>query len=485
MEEMKENKKIKRNNLLIFLVTLLIIFVSISSFLLGFLSNEKNGEIDQFIEDVTNYSYKDYDINEARVNALNGLLSGIDKFTNITTNDYFSSDIKKFDFDFKYDKNYKNKIVITNSLNSNSSIYPLDLIYGIEVNNKQILFESIKEFDEYKFIEIIRKEVKPFSNDYLLLIERNNNKLKVKNTLAPVYEKSIITKTIKKEQKTFLYIKLPNFIEEKLVEQISLSLKDFEKVQTEKELVLDLTNNGGGSVLLAQDLISLFIQNDNDVLFRLTSLQNGKVRKYENYKSVKKPLIDTNYKINILANENTASASELFITVLQSFRDNVFVYGKKTYGKNLFQEKKLVKIYNQDYYLTITGGYWQYFDKKEKTFKVLDNETNPIKIIEKEFSNYLLDKKILFEKEIKIDEVSLELKKIQEYINDIYNENLRTDGYFDLKTEEFIAKFQQDNNILVSKTLNFDTFVAFYDKIKLYKGNINNYKLLNSIIEKG
>lgn len=490
MEEKNKKNKLNTQNKLVILLVLIIVFVSISSFLLTSLMFNENGDIDNIINNVAKNSYKGYDLEQARINALNGLLQGQDRYSHISKENRFAEGLKKFNFDFKYDEKIKNRIIITNSIKTdlNTKLYPNDLVYGVKLNEDIYLFENYKDFSEATFIKIIKKEIKPKSNNFELLIERksfNSNelvKVKAEVLLLDIYDKNIKTNLIEKGNKVYLYIKFPNFISNTLVTQVKDKLIEFSKIQKEKELIFDLTNNGGGSVLIAQELLSLFIDNKNDILFRLGIYNNNTIVDYNDYHDLKQENIDTNYNINIIVNENTASASELFTTVLTSFRKNVKVYGKKTYGKNVFQTTEIVGLYGKNYYLTKTLGYWLYFDKRQNNFRILDNKDNPIKVIEKDFSLYSMDIDFSFEKDILLDQVDNNLKIFQELSNQIYKKDLRTDGYFDLKTQEFIKEFQQNNNLNVTSTLNFETFITFYDKIKLYKENINNYKLLNDII---
>lgn len=484
MEEKNINLNVKNKRLILILIFFIIIFISISSFLLGSLTNlNKKEGVDQFIDEITKISYKNYTNEQAQINALNGLLNGLDDYSYVSKdNDIFGQDLKKLDFEFKLDKN--NTLKVTNSLNSKSKIYPSDLIYGIKTKDQEFLFNDINDFKELDFIKLIKIHVKPYSDDYYLLIDRNGKKLIEKNTLKSIYEKNIEHKLIKTNNKTYLYIRFPNFIDENLIEQVENQLKEFENIKTEKELILDLKNNLGGNVLLAEDLLSLFIHT-NIPAFKLSFVKNNNIYEEQDFIIKSRKKIDTNYKINIIVNERTASASELFIKVIQNFKENVYVYGKQTYGKNVFQNRTNININDQRYTLSLTLGYWKYYDKQAQNYQILDKKENKIKLIEKEFSNFSKDKNITFEKDLEYDNVDYNISVLQEYINLIYNKNFRTDGYFDTNLKDFIKDIQKENNLNITSKLDFNTFIYFYDKIKVYKSNINNYKLLNEIIKKG
>ena len=103
------------------------------------------------------------------------------------------------------------------------------------------------------------------------------------------------------------------------------------KRQGAKGLVLDLRNNGGGSVAEAVSIVNMFLPKDKLVLAMKGKLQ----RANHEYKTTVEPL-DTVMPIVVLVNENTASASEITSGSLQDY-DRGVILGTRTYGKGLVQ----------------------------------------------------------------------------------------------------------------------------------------------------
>ena len=98
-----------------------------------------------------------------------------------------------------------------------------------------------------------------------------------------------------------------------------------------KSLVLDLRDNGGGSVQEAISIVNMFLPKNKLIL-----QMKGKLKRSNNeYKTSVEP-IDTVMPIAVLVNENTASASEITSGSLQDY-DRAIILGTRTYGKGLVQ----------------------------------------------------------------------------------------------------------------------------------------------------
>ena len=99
-----------------------------------------------------------------------------------------------------------------------------------------------------------------------------------------------------------------------------------------KSLIIDLRYNGGGIVTEAINISELFLPKDKKIM-----IQVDKTGKEEVINSKEEPVVNSNLDIIVLANENSASASEIFIGALKD--NNIAkVVGTKTYGKGVMQE---------------------------------------------------------------------------------------------------------------------------------------------------
>ena len=98
-----------------------------------------------------------------------------------------------------------------------------------------------------------------------------------------------------------------------------------------KSLVLDLRNNGGGSLQEAISIVNMFVPKG----LVLVNTKGKLERANREYKTTVEP-IDTLIPIVVLVNDETASASEITSGSLQDL-DRAVILGTRTYGKGLVQ----------------------------------------------------------------------------------------------------------------------------------------------------
>ena len=123
------------------------------------------------------------------------------------------------------------------------------------------------------------------------------------------------------------------------------------KKQGIKGLVLDLRNNGGGSVQEALQILNMFIPKGKHLLSMKGKVKNAN----SNYNTTVEPL-DTVMPIVVLVNEATASASEITSGALQDY-DRAVIMGTRTYGKGLVQIPNVSLPYNGKLKLTTAKYY--------------------------------------------------------------------------------------------------------------------------------
>lgn len=115
------------------------------------------------------------------------------------------------------------------------------------------------------------------------------------------------------------------------------SAKDFKKAFIElkqkgaKSLIIDLRDNGGGSLSEAVDIVNLYVPKGQEIV-----VTKGKVRQAQgSYKTQNEP-VDTQIPLAVLVNGATASAAEIVSGSLQDL-DRAVVIGSRTFGKGLVQ----------------------------------------------------------------------------------------------------------------------------------------------------
>lgn len=138
------------------------------------------------------------------------------------------------------------------------------------------------------------------------------------------------------DNKKYAIIHLPSFYIDFSDSQRRDSAKDMEKEieRLKKEgiegLLIDLRNNGGGSLKTAIEISGLFI-NEGPVV----------QVKYRGEKPIVKSDTDAKIQWNgplvVLVNEYSASASEIFAAAMQDYNRAVIIGGNQTYGKGTVQ----------------------------------------------------------------------------------------------------------------------------------------------------
>ena len=103
------------------------------------------------------------------------------------------------------------------------------------------------------------------------------------------------------------------------------------KAQGAKSLILDLRDNGGGSLAEAVDIVNFFVPKGQEIV-----VTKGKQKQAQgSYKTQNEP-IDTQIPMAVLVNGASASASEIVSGSLQDL-DRAVIIGTRTFGKGLVQ----------------------------------------------------------------------------------------------------------------------------------------------------
>ena len=151
--------------------------------------------------------------------------------------------------------------------------------------------------------------------------------------LEETYAKSSV---IKKDNMTFGIIDLPSFYVDfndyKNINAAKDVKTEIERLKAEgiDGLVLDLRNNGGGSLPTVVEMAGLFIKDGPIVQVRSTGEAKEVLKDRDSSISWDGPLV-------ILVNEISASASEIMAAAMQDYKRAIVIGGKQTYGKGTVQ----------------------------------------------------------------------------------------------------------------------------------------------------
>lgn len=145
------------------------------------------------------------------------------------------------------------------------------------------------------------------------------------------------------------YLSLTSFTDNcaKDVKKAFIELKE----KGAKALIIDLRDNGGGSLQEAVDIINFFVPKGKEIV-----VTKGKIRQAAgSFKTANEP-IDTEIPLAVLVNGNTASASEILSGSMQDM-DRAVIVGTRTFGKGLVQTTRqlpyngTLKVTTSKYYI--------------------------------------------------------------------------------------------------------------------------------------
>ena len=189
-------------------------------------------------------------------------------------------------------------------------------------------------------------------------IDGTTQVITITRDIVQLDETFVKSSVVEKDGKKYGVIDLPKFYINFDDRNFRDSAKDMEKeIERLKEenvegLLIDLRNNGGGSLDTAIKIAGLFV--DKGPVVQI---------KYRNEAPVVREDIDTKIQwtgsLVLLVNELSASASEIFAAAMQDYNRAVILGGNQTYGKgtvqNILPINKFYPNYDQDLgYLKMT-----------------------------------------------------------------------------------------------------------------------------------
>ena len=316
-------------------VVLLLVLTAIISLAMGgivtyniVLKGEKvDDELQEFITNydyiVDNY-YGDVDKTELVDSAIAGMLSTLDKnsayvggtdtnFSIYLEGTYEGTGIQVYNDD---NGNIVVYSVFGGSPASKAGLKEDDII--IKVNDKDTTNMSIDEFS---------KLVKDQKGKFNITYKRGDSEKTVQLKVDTIEIQSVSSKVINKDNKKIGYIRTTIFANN-TYEQFN---KELDKLENEgiDGLVIDLRGNSGGHLSVAEQIISLFLDSSHPI-YQIKSKESKNIY-YSTGKETK------NYKISILIDGNSASASEVVTSALAE-QYGAKTVGKKSYGKGTVQE---------------------------------------------------------------------------------------------------------------------------------------------------
>lgn len=162
-----------------------------------------------------------------------------------------------------------------------------------------------------------------------IVIKREGNEINFDVTKENITLFSVSSEMLKNNNKNIGYLSVSIF-GQKTYSQFKDALLKLES-QNMDSLIIDLRGNTGGYLYTVTNMLEEFVGKDN-IMYQIQS--NNGVKKYKSSKETSRK-----YKIVILVDENSASASEIMAASMKENYGAILV-GKTTYGKGTVQTTK-------------------------------------------------------------------------------------------------------------------------------------------------
>ena len=288
----------------------------------------KYGILDEVTDILNKEYYKDIDKDKLIEGAVSGLVDSIgDKHTSYFTKEEAKS-FKESLSDSYYgigavifklnDEGITVKKVFDDSPAKNAGIQIGDIIISIDG-------KSTKDMTVDKAASTLKSNKSPKAT---IVVKRNDEELTFEITKSTVPLKSVSGEMLDKKVG---YIVIDMFGESTYGE----FMQELGKLESQgmKSLIIDLRDNGGGYLSTVLYMASEFLDS-NTVVLQTRVSEKAEAKKYYSVSNDTK-----NYKVVVLVNENTASASEIMTAALKE-QYGATIVGKTTYGKGTVQLTK-------------------------------------------------------------------------------------------------------------------------------------------------
>jgi carboxyl-terminal processing protease len=412
--------------------------------------------------------------------------------------------------------NQKNEIVVDavipgSSAYSTHKIDPSDIITKVKFDNKEyrVACSSLKKFEEVFTSNKIKKADLTFRKKTGEIITVQLVKKVMKN-----YENNVYSYVLNSENSKIGYIRIPSFYSNYEDGTSNVSddvVKELYKLKADKidGLILDLENNGGGSMEEAKRLTGMFIDIGPIAVLKNSLGKNEIVKDYNRGSVFSGPIV-------VMVNGSSASASEFFANAMQDYKRGIII-GNQTHGKASMQRIfPLTNDHNSAAYVKITiAKFYRVTGESNQTNGItpnveiptlFDNQMPREKDYDTALPNEKIETKFKFQTETTdfssvIEKSAIRLKenpaiqsiaKLNSKINDLYDNNvspirLQFANVFDEVSKvnmlwkeitdfsEIEYPIQVSNSSMNEEYQQFDEFLksSSVEKIKAIKQNIH------------
>ncbi len=278
--------------------------------------------------------------------------------------------------------------------------------------------------------------------------------------LVQLDETFVKSTVVEKDGKKYGIINLPKFYIDFSDNAYRDSAKDMEKEieRLKKEgvagLMIDLRNNGGGSLKTAIEISGLFI--DKGPIVQV---------KYRGEKPVVKndidPKIQWDGSLVVLVNEFSASASEIFAAAMQDYKRAVIIGGNQTYGKgtvqNILPINQFTKYKKDLGYIKMTiQKFYRVNGGSTQIEGVYSDIIMPSRYSYMKFGERDLEGALIWDKVPQANYI--QTNSYENFADVVYNSNQRIASNTQFKLVNEYAKWLKENQDDSSYSLNYKAF---------------------------
>ncbi|MDD4677696.1 MAG: S41 family peptidase [Tissierellia bacterium] len=242
------------------------------------------------------------------------------------------------------------------------------------------------------------------------------------------------------------YLKVTGF-SDNTAELVENELLLFDENNVEK-IVIDMRNNGGGTLQSAVDLLNLFVTEGPVVYVEYAA---GKEDIYES------KLKEQKYEIAVLINEGSASATEIFAGAVK-YKNEGIIVGTNSYGKGVVQS--LYPLIDGSGVKFTTAEYFSV--NKIPVHKV---GITPDIVVENKIIDISEYPTFSNENKPELGNVSLDVLSAEMILMELGYETNQPDGVYDIQSFEQVKKFQENNLLYPYGTIDFATQDALYNAL--------------------
>lgn len=255
------------------------------------------------------------------------------------------------------------------------------------------------------------------------------------------------------------YLKVTDF-SDNTVDLVKKELASFDGNNV-KKIVIDMRNNGGGTLKSAVDMLNLFVT-EGPVVY--VDYATGKEDIY------KSELKEQKYEIAVLINEGSASATEVFAGAVK-YKDEGVIVGTKSFGKGVVQT--LYPLVDGSGVKFTTAEYFSI--DKTPVHKIGITPDITVENEKIDLSKYPTFSK---EKKPSLGSVSLDVLSAEMILDTLGYDVNEPDGVYDQKSFDQVIKFQKDNFLYAYGTIDITTQNTLYNALVNHaKGNVEDLQL--------